>query len=143
MHFLRNAFSLCSQQRSTVLTELKTKVARAARFLEEQGEEMLAVHALPEEHRKCMRTANMLESQNEELETPTRVARVLPSNRGCLRLAASLLMEIDQAQAGRSYLNMWIRWLPGTPTLARSEGRLCFGLCTSLRQPSANINPQP
>ena len=96
MHFLRNALSLCSQQRSTVLTELKTKVPKVARFLEEQGEEMLAVHALPEERRKCMRTANMLESQNEELEPRTRVVRVLPSNRGCLRLVASLLMEINQ-----------------------------------------------
>ena len=67
---------------------------------------MLGVYALPEGHRKRMRTTNMLERQNQELKRRTRVVRVFPHEQSCLRLASALLMETNQEWMGRIYLRM-------------------------------------
>ena len=129
-HFVRNALSLCGvQQRPLVLrlmrsvteaptreaarialaaaiAEFEKKAPKAARLLEEHGEEILGVYALPEAHRKRMRTTNMLERQNQELKRRTRVVRVFPNEQSCLRLVAALLMETNQEWMGRIYLSM-------------------------------------
>jgi transposase-like protein len=130
VHFLRNALALCSrQQRPMVLrlmkaiteaptreaakaalavavAELEKKAPKVARLLEEHGEEILGVYALPEPHRKRMRTTNMLERQNQELKRRTRVIRVFPHEQSLLRLIAALLMETNQEWMGRIYLKM-------------------------------------
>jgi transposase-like protein len=130
VYFVRNALSLCSrQQRPQVLrlmkavtesatrqaaqaalaaaiTELEKKAPKVARLLEESGEEILGVYALPEAHRKRMRTTNMLERQNQELKRRTRVIRVFPHEQSCLRLIAALLMETNQEWMSRIYLRM-------------------------------------
>jgi len=67
---------------------------------------ILGVYALPEAHRKRMRTTNMLERQNQELKRRTRVIRVFPHEQSCLRLVAALLMETNQEWMGRIYLSM-------------------------------------
>lgn len=91
---------------AAAVVEFKTKAPKVARLLDEHGEQMLAVYALPEEHRKRMRTTNMLERQNQELKRRTRVVRVFPNDRACLRLASALLMETNQEWMERKYLNM-------------------------------------
>jgi putative transposase len=130
VHFVRNALSLCGrQQRPLVLrlmklvtesatreaakaalaaaiAELEKKAPKVARLLEEHGEEILGVYALPEAHQKRMRTTNMLERQNQELKRRTRVVRVFPHEQSCLRLIAALLMETNQEWMGRIYLRM-------------------------------------
>jgi len=130
VHFVRNALSLCGvQQRPLVLRLLKTvteaptreaakvaldhaiaevekKAPKVARLLEEHGEEILGVYALPEAHRKRMRTTNLLERQNQELKRRTRVVRVFPHEQSCLRLVSALLMETNQEWMGRLYLRM-------------------------------------
>jgi len=130
VHFVRNALSLCGrQQRPMVLrlmktvtesptreaakaalaaaiVELEKKAPKVARLLEESGEEILGVYALPEAHRKRMRTTNMLERQNQELKRRTRVVRVFPHEQSLLRLIAALLMETNQEWMGRIYLRM-------------------------------------
>jgi transposase-like protein len=130
VHFVRNALSLCGvQQRPLVLRLMKTitespakDAARAAieqairelekpapkvaRLLEERGEEILGVYALPEAHRKRMRTTNLLERQNQELKRRTRVVRVFPNEQSCLRLVCALLMETNQEWMERLYLRM-------------------------------------
>jgi transposase-like protein len=130
VHFVRNALSLCGrQQRPQVLrlmkvvtesatreaakaalaapiAELESKAPKVARLLEECGEQILGVYALPEAHRKRMRTTNMLERQNQELKRRTRVVRVFPHEQSCLRLIAALLMENNQEWMGRIYLSM-------------------------------------
>ena len=130
VHFVRNALSLCGvQQRPAVLalmrlvTEaptreaamaaLKTAVAqlhkkapKTASLLEEHGEEILGVYALPEPHRKRMRTTNMLERQNQELKRRTRVVRIFPNAASCLRLISALLIETSQQWMERLYLSM-------------------------------------
>jgi putative transposase len=130
VHFVRNALSLCGvRERPLVLrlmktiTEAPTKAAaqqalreaimelekrapKVARLLEKHGEEMLSVYALPETHRKRMRTTNLLERQNQELKRRTRVVRVFPNESSCLRLVCALLMETNQEWMERLYLRM-------------------------------------
>jgi transposase-like protein len=130
VHFVRNALALCGrQQRPQVLrlmktvteaatreaaqaalavaiAELEQKAPKVARLLEKSGEEILGVYALPEAHRKRMRTTNMLERQNQELKRRTRVIRVFPHEQSLLRLIAALLMETNQEWMGRIYLSM-------------------------------------
>ena len=130
VHFVRNALALCGrQQRPLVLrlmklvtesatrqaaktalaaaiAELEKKAPKVARLLEEHGEEILGVYALPEAHQKRMRTTNMLERQNQELKRRTRVIRVFPHEQSCLRLVSALLMETNQEWMGRIYLRM-------------------------------------
>jgi transposase-like protein len=130
VHFVRNALSLCGvQQRPLVLRLMKTitesatreaakaalaaaivefekKAPKVARLLEEHGEEILGVYALPEAHRKRMRTTNMLERQNQELKRRTRVVRIFPNEQSCLRLVSALLIETSQEWMGRVYLRM-------------------------------------
>ncbi len=88
------------------IAELEKKAPRVAQRLEEHGEEILGVYALPEEHRKRMRTTNMLERQNQELKRRTRVVRAFPQEQSLLRLIAALLMETNQEWMGRVYLRM-------------------------------------
>jgi putative transposase len=130
VHFVRNALSLCGvQQRPLVLrlmktitesptkeaasaaieqaiTELEKRAPKVAQLLEEHGEEILGVYALPEAHRKRMRTTNLLERQNQELKRRTRVVRVFPNEQSCLRLVCALLMETNEEWMERQYLRM-------------------------------------
>jgi putative transposase len=127
---VRNALSLCGvQQRPVVLrlmktitesptkeaaraaieqaiAELEKRAPKVARLLEEHGEEILGVYALPDAHRKRMRTTNLLERQNQELKRRTRVVRVFPNEQSCLRLVCALLMETNQEWMERLYLRM-------------------------------------
>jgi transposase-like protein len=100
------------------IAELEKKAPRAARLLEESGEDILGVYALPESHRKRMRTTNMLERQNQELKRRTRVVRVFPHEQSLLRLIAALLMETSQEWMGRIYLGMEEERGAGTETIA-------------------------
>jgi len=130
VHFVRNALSLCGvQQRPMVLRMMKAvtesatreaakaalaaaiiefekKAPKVARLLEAHGEEILGVYALPEGHRKRMRTTNMLERQNQELKRRTRVVRVFPHEQSLLRLIAAMLMETNLDWMERIYLSM-------------------------------------
>jgi transposase-like protein len=85
---------------------LEAKHPEVAAWLEEAGEEALAVYALPEEHRKRMRSTNMLERLNQELKRRTRVVRIFPDGASCLRLVTALAMETSEEWEARIYLDM-------------------------------------
>ena len=89
-----------------VLTDSHPKVAE---LLDDHGEEMLAVYALPEQHRKRMKSTNMLERFNQELKRRTRVVRIFPNERACVRLVTALAMEQNEEWMERKYLNMTIK----------------------------------
>jgi transposase-like protein len=90
----------------TAVAALGKKAPKTAALLEEHGEEILGVYALPEPHRKRMRTTNMLERQNQELKRRTRVVRIFPNAPSCLRLVSALLIETSQQWMERIYLRM-------------------------------------
>ena len=65
----------------------------------------MTVFALPEAHRRLLRTTNGLERVNKEVKRRTRVASLFPSDASCFRLVSAVLMEISDArEAGKAYL---------------------------------------
>lgn len=69
--------------------------------------EGLVVFMFPEEHRKKIRTVNMLERINKEIRRRTRVATLFPNTDSCLRLVSAVTMEISEDwQTGKRYLVM-------------------------------------
>lgn len=59
------------------------------------------------QHRRYMRTTNMLERLNEEIKRRTRVAGLFPNEASLLRLVGAMLMETtEEWETGKRYLNM-------------------------------------
>jgi putative transposase len=78
---------------------------RLSAWMEENLPEGLTIFALPEPHRRLLRTTNAVERVNREVRRRTRVAGIFPNEASCLRLVSALLMEIsDDWQAGKAYL---------------------------------------
>jgi transposase-like protein len=93
----------------TLLVKLVQKYAkiapRLADWLEGNLPDGLTVFALPEAHRRLLRTTNGLERLNEEIRRRTRVVGIFPNEASCLRLVSALLMERDNDwETGRAYL---------------------------------------
>ena len=79
--------------------------AKLVDWVEENVEETLSVYRLPREHRKRMKSTNMLERLNEEIRRRTRVARIFPNEGSCLGLVRALAVEThEQWVTGRCYL---------------------------------------
>jgi putative transposase len=75
--------------------------------LEEHLEECLSCLAFPESHRRRIRTTNGLERLNQEIKRRTRVVRIFPNRRACLRLVTALAVEqSEEWLTGRRYLDM-------------------------------------
>jgi putative transposase len=130
VHLIRNVLNLASRKdRGAVLEQLRSiteaptweaarealgrvvavlekKHPKVAAFLEEQGEETLAVYELPSEHRRRMRSTNLLARLNQEIKRRTRVIRILPNEAACLRLISALAMETNLEWMERVYLKM-------------------------------------
>jgi len=129
-HFIRNVLSMVSKKdRPKILAYLKEITGstslesarkriretvdaleithpKVAEFLDTHGEEILGVYALPESHRKRMRSTNMLERYNQEIKRRTRVVRIFPNKQSCVRLVAALAMETNEEWMARRYLKM-------------------------------------
>jgi transposase-like protein len=130
VHFIRNILSrVPKHDRSRVVTMLKeitesrtyeTAYARLRRvvediapvypnvadYLEDHGEEIFAVYRLPEHHRRQLRSTNMLERYNQELKRRTRVIRIFPDERSCIRLLAAMAIDTNEEWMTRRYLTM-------------------------------------
>lgn len=85
---------------------LSDRYPDVARMVEEEGEEMLGVYALPAGHRKRMRSTNMLERWFEEVRRRTRVVRIFPNRASCVRLIGAHCMEANEEWLERRYLRM-------------------------------------
>ena len=79
---------------------------KAAEYLDENCEDILSVYSLPEPHRRRLRSTNMLERLNQEIKRRTRVIRIFPNERSCLRLISALAIETNDEWTSRKYLNM-------------------------------------
>ena len=130
VHFIRNALAkVAKKDRERILTHLREITGssslesarkrlreavdvltnthpKVAELLDGHGEEMLAVYALPEQHRKRMKSTNMLERFNRELKRRTRVICVFPNEPSCVRLVSALAIEQNEEWMERKYLNM-------------------------------------
>ena len=88
------------------------KYPALSELISEHGWETLGVYlAAPVEHHKRLRTTNMLERVNQELKRRSRVVRIFPNPKSCLRLFTALLKEWHEDWVyGRKYLNMDLLW---------------------------------
>jgi len=73
----------------------KDTAPNVATWAEKNIPEGLTVFLLPKEHRKRMRTTNMLERQNKELKRRTRVATLFPNEASLMRLVTAVLVELS------------------------------------------------
>ena len=80
---------------------------KVAEHIEEHIEECLSCLAFPESHRRRIRTTNGLERLNQEIRRRSRVVRIFPNERSCLRLVTALAVEQSEEWiTGRRYLDM-------------------------------------
>jgi putative transposase len=80
---------------------------KVACHLEEHIEECLSCLAFPESHSRRIRTTNGLERLNQEIKRRSRVVRIFPNERSCLRLVTALAVEQSEEWiTGRRYLDM-------------------------------------
>ena len=92
------------------LVETYSKTApKLAAWLEANVPEGLSVFALPEHHRRRMRTSNPVErAVQQEIKRRTQKVRVFPNETSLLRLVTAVLVEIDEewATTDRVYITM-------------------------------------
>ena len=82
---------------------------KLAAWLEDNVPEGLAVFALPEHHRRRMRTSNPMErAVQQELKRRTVKVRVFPGEDALQRLVSAILVEIDEKWA--SDTKAYIKW---------------------------------
>ena len=87
------------------IQEVPSRGAKLAAWLEGNVPEGLTVFDFPAEHRRRLRTNNMLERLNREIKRRTRVATLFPNEASLLRLATAVLMETDEEwQTEKRYL---------------------------------------
>ena len=106
-----NAPSLSKAE--TALAELvatyRDTAPKLAVWLEESIPEGLAVFALPEHHRRRMRTSNPMErAVQQELKRRTVKVRVFPNDQSLERLVSAVLVEIDDKWAADT--KAYIKW---------------------------------
>jgi putative transposase len=107
---LRAVFNAPSRAEADRLLAMMVKKYEAAApkladWLELNVPEGLTVFAFPPEHRRRLRTNNLLERLNRELKRRTRVATLFPNEASLLRLATAVLMETDEEwQTEKRYL---------------------------------------
>jgi putative transposase len=92
-------------EKAKTLLESKKKKG-VVEWLEESIEEALIVLELPIEHRKKMKSTNMLERFNQELKRRSRVIRIFPNEASCLRVLGTLCQETSESWSHRKYLTM-------------------------------------
>ena len=108
---LRSIFNAPDQTEAERLLKLaaekyRESAPRLADWMEQNVPEGLTIFARPTDHRRRLRTSNMLERLNKEILRRTRVATLFPNEASLLRLVSAVLAETDdQWQTGKVYLN--------------------------------------
>ncbi len=109
---LRGVFSAPNASEAERLLKLAVEKHRASApklvaWMEANVPEGLTVLERPTDHRRRLRTTNMLERLNQEIKRRTRVATLFPNEPSLLRLVSAVLAEVDEEwQTGKCYLNI-------------------------------------
>ena len=83
-------------------------------------DETLTFFAFPPQHRRHIRSTNVLERLNEELKRRTKVVRIFPNQASLLRLSRAVACEIhEQWMDDQPYLSMNL--LEGAISLSVSQ----------------------
>jgi putative transposase len=68
------------------IAQWQAKYPKLCAWVEDNVEETLSYYRLPRAHHKHMKSTNMLERLNQEIERRTHVVRIFPNAESCLRL---------------------------------------------------------
>lgn len=107
---IRNIFVAADEaeakrQLNLLMERYEKSAPRLAAWAEHNIQEGLTIFQFPEDHRRRIRTSNVLERVNKEVLRRTRVATLFPNEDSCLRLVSAVLMEISEEwETGRTYL---------------------------------------
>ena len=98
---LRNVFNArdiddANEELKRFVSLYKDSAPNVVTWAEKNIPEGLTVFQIPKEHRKRMRTTNMLERQNKEIKRRTRVATLFPNEASLLRLVTAVLVELSE-----------------------------------------------
>lgn len=92
---------------SLIVKKYEKDMPRLSEWMEENVPESLTVFDFPQNHRRRLRTTNMLERLNREIGRRTKVVTIFPNEASLERLVAALLMETDEEWQGQyRYLDM-------------------------------------
>ena len=96
-----------AEERLAKLVEKYRRPApKLAEWMEAKVPEGLAVFALPERHRRRLRTTNAPERFKRELHRRTRVSGLFRNESSILRLVSAMAAEIsEEGETGRIYMN--------------------------------------
>ena len=109
---IRSIFNAPNREEADRLLNLtvdkyKEKASKLSSWMETNIPEGLTVFALPESHRKKIRSTNMVERLNREIKRRTRVASLFPNENSLLRLVSSILIEVSEEwETGKRYITM-------------------------------------
>jgi transposase-like protein len=98
----------CLMEAERIAERWERQYPRVAKQIRAQFEQTLAVHELPNEHRRRVYTTNMMERLMREVKRRTRVVGIFPNEASCDRLiGAHLLERHERWQCERArYLSM-------------------------------------
>ena len=86
---------------------LSLGLEKSADMLDRYNHSLFNYTAFPRQYWRRLRTTNMLERINLELKRRTRKVGAFPSEQSLLRLAVSILMDINEEWVtGRKYLSL-------------------------------------
>ena len=87
----------------------QTAAPKLAEWPEKNVSEGLTVFALPENHRRRMRTSNPMErAVQQEIKRRTQKVRVFPNEASLTRLVSAVLVEIDDKWAADT--KAYLKW---------------------------------
>ena len=93
------------RQLETLVGSYQKTAPGLASWLEENIPEGFSVYGVPEEHRRRLKSTNLIEWINKEILRRTRVATLFPNEASLLRLVSAVLVEIsDDWETGRRNL---------------------------------------
>ncbi len=72
------------------------QISRLTAWVEENLEETVSLYRFPRQHHKHLKSTNMLERLNEEIERRTLVVRIFPNAQSCLRLIRASAVDTHE-----------------------------------------------
>jgi transposase-like protein len=106
------------RQLDLAVKRYRVKAPKLAEWLEQNVPESLTVFSLPARHRRRLRTSNMLERLNEEINRRTRVAGLFPNEASALRLVSAVFIGDQRGLGIRTQVlddGTWLTCPPSGP----------------------------
>jgi len=99
---------ICLETAESVAVKWEARLPKMSRALRAGVEDTLSVLVCPQEHRRRLRTTNMVERQMREFRKRTRKVSIFPNEGSALRLFGAMMVELSDQWLGeqKRYLNM-------------------------------------